>query len=82
MVPPAAGSCATTGRIQRFPCLQRIVLQWPGKNRGARLASAGDLRANCVPDALLDGAIPDYDSFLEQRRALMALKIKTWFHAL
>lgn len=41
-----------------------------------------NLRANCVPDSLLDGAIPDYDSFLEQRRALMALKIKTWFHAL
>jgi hypothetical protein len=37
---------------------------------------------NCIPETLLDGEIPSYDDFLEQRRALMAQKIKTWFHAL
>ncbi len=31
---------------------------------------------------MLDGEIPDYNDFLEQRRKLMALKIKTWFEAL
>jgi hypothetical protein len=41
-----------------------------------------NLRANCIPASLLDGAIPDYDDFLEERRKLMALKIKGWFEAL
>ena len=41
-----------------------------------------NLRMNCVPEELLDGEIPSYDDFLEQRRALMAQKIKIWFHAL
>jgi hypothetical protein len=41
-----------------------------------------NLRMNCIPEALLDGEIPSYDDFLEQRRALMAQKIKTWFHTL
>lgn len=41
-----------------------------------------NLRANCVPDSMLDGAIPDYDDFLEERRQLMALKMKAWFEAL
>jgi hypothetical protein len=41
-----------------------------------------NLRMNCVPEELFDGEIPSYDDFLEQRRALMAQKIKTWFHAL
>lgn len=41
-----------------------------------------NLRANCVPELLLDGDTPDYDDFLEERRKLMALKIRTWFEAL
>ena len=41
-----------------------------------------NLRANCLPESMLDGAIPDYGDFLEERRKLMALKIKTWFEAL
>jgi hypothetical protein len=41
-----------------------------------------NLRANCVPESLLDGDVPDYDDFLEERRKLMAMKIKTWFEAL
>jgi hypothetical protein len=40
------------------------------------------LRMSCLPESLLDGEIPDYDDFLEQRRKLMSLKIKTWFEAL
>jgi hypothetical protein len=31
---------------------------------------------------MLDGKIPDYDRFLEERRKLMALKIKSWFEVL
>jgi hypothetical protein len=41
-----------------------------------------NLRMSCLPDSLLDGEIPDYDHFLEERRKLMALKIKTWFGVL
>jgi len=41
-----------------------------------------NLRTHCVPDTLLDGTIPDYDEFLEERRRLMALKIKAWFEML
>jgi hypothetical protein len=40
------------------------------------------LRSSCLPESLLDGEIPEFDDFLEQRRKLMALKIKTWFEAL
>ena len=38
-----------------------------------------NLAAHCVPDALLAGHALDYDEFLEQRRKLMALKLKAWF---
>ena len=31
---------------------------------------------------MLGGAIPNYDDFLEERRKLMALKIKSSFEAL
>ncbi|QUW01275.1 DUF262 domain-containing protein [Chloracidobacterium sp. MS 40/45] len=41
-----------------------------------------NLRANCIPESLLDGRIPGYDEFLEERRKLMALKVKAWFEAL
>ncbi|HXR96850.1 MAG TPA: DUF262 domain-containing protein [Terriglobales bacterium] len=41
-----------------------------------------NLKANCLPESLLDGSMPQYDDFLEQRRKLMALKIKQWFEAL
>jgi len=44
-----------------------------------RAELSANLRMNCLPESLLDGIIPDYDSFLEQRRKLMALKIKQWF---
>ena len=41
-----------------------------------------NLRMNCLPESLLDGGVPTYDDFLEQRRKLMAQKIKTWFETL
>jgi hypothetical protein len=41
-----------------------------------------NLAMNCLPVSLLDGVIPTYDDFLEQRRKLMALKIKQWFEML
>lgn len=57
-----------------------------GKKKYGNNTSADDLRANlrmsCLPESLLDGEIPDYDDFLEERRTLMALKIKIWFEAL
>jgi len=57
-----------------------------GKKKYGGITDVADLRANlrmsCLPESLLDGEIPVYDDFLEARRKLMALKIKTWFEAL
>ena len=57
-----------------------------GEKKYGGITSADDLRANlrahCLPESLLDGEIPAYDDFLEERRKLMAQKIKTWFQAL
>lgn len=41
-----------------------------------------NLAMNCVPVALLDGAVPTFEVFLAERRNLMALKLKTWFGSL
>ncbi|MDR6539469.1 DUF262 domain-containing protein [Variovorax soli] len=41
-----------------------------------------NLRMNCIPESMLDGEVKGYEAFLEDRRKLMALKIKTWFEAL
>jgi len=41
-----------------------------------------NLRRHCIPDYMLDGEIPEYDVFLEDRRKLMALKMKKWFESL
>ena len=38
-----------------------------------------NLRMNCLPDSMLDGEIPSYSSFLEERRKLMADRIKVYF---
>ena len=43
---------------------------------------SANLRANCIPEAMLNGEIPSHDDFLEKRRRLMPLKIKSWFEAL
>jgi len=41
-----------------------------------------NLQVHCLPITLLDGKAPAYDEFLEERRRLMALKIKQWFEVL
>ncbi|HRH55425.1 MAG TPA: DUF262 domain-containing protein [Candidatus Paceibacterota bacterium] len=41
-----------------------------------------NLRANSIPDGMLDGDNLSYDDFLESRRKLMALKMKEWFKSL
>ena len=41
-----------------------------------------NLRMSCLPECLLDGEIPAFDDFLEQRRKLMAQKIKAYFEGL
>lgn len=41
-----------------------------------------NLQSHSLPETLLDGEIPDYDAFLEERRRTMSLKIKQWFEML
>lgn len=41
-----------------------------------------NLRINCLPESMIDGAIPSFDSFLDQRRKMMALRIKAYFEGL
>jgi hypothetical protein len=57
-----------------------------GPKKYGGIDAADEMRANlrmsCLPESLLDGGIPSYDDFLEERRKLMALKLKTWFEAL
>ena len=45
-------------------------------------AMRDNLRMNCIPETMLDGEIKDFNAFLEERRKLMALKIKAWFELL
>lgn len=57
-----------------------------GKKKYGGITDPDDLRASlrmsCLPESLLDGQIPAYDDFLEERRKLMAQKIRTWFTGL
>jgi len=57
-----------------------------GKKKYGGITDLYELRASlcmsCLPDSMLDGTIPAYDEFLEERRRLMAQKIKSWFEAL
>ena len=57
-----------------------------GKMKYGGITDRDELHANliqnCVPVAMLNGGIPDYDDFLVERRKLMAQKIKTWFEGL
>jgi len=41
-----------------------------------------NLRMSCIPEGMLDGDIREFGEFLEERRRLMALKIKAWFEIL
>lgn len=57
-----------------------------GRKKYGGIMDAEELRSNlrmsCVPESLLDGEAPAYDDFLEERRQLMARKIRTWFELL
>lgn len=57
-----------------------------GKKKYGGITDLADMRANmaasCIPRAMLEGSVPPYDEFLEERRKLMALKLKDWFQAL
>ena len=57
-----------------------------GKKKYGGITDLSDMKTNlrmhCLPESLLDGLIPSYDVFLEERRRLMALKIKQWFEVL
>jgi hypothetical protein len=57
-----------------------------GKKKYGGITSLADMKASlrmhCLPESLLVGEIPTYDDFLEERRRLMALKIKQWFEML
>jgi hypothetical protein len=54
-----------------------------GPKRYGGITDADELRANlrvsCLPESLLDGVVPNFEDFLEQRRRLMAQKIRSWF---
>ncbi len=41
-----------------------------------------NLASHCVPVEMLDGAVPGYEDFLDQRRRLMAAKLKKYFEQL
>jgi len=57
-----------------------------GKKKYGGITELDELRANlrmsCLPESLLDGEIPAYDDFLEERRKLMAQKIQIFFKGL
>lgn len=57
-----------------------------GKKKYGSITDLGELRANlaesCTPESILSVNVPDYDTFLEQRRKLMAAKIKVYFQTL
>jgi hypothetical protein len=48
----------------------------------AREELRANMRMSCLPESFIDGTIPSYEDFLEERRKLMSLKIKYWFEAL
>jgi len=39
-------------------------------------------KQNCIPESLLQGQVPTFEAFLEERRKLMALRVKTWVEGL
>jgi hypothetical protein len=57
-----------------------------GKKKYGGITDLDELKINlaetCIPEAMLSASVPDYDSFLEQRRKLMAAKIKVYFQTL
>lgn len=55
-------------------------IAYGGITDGVELAQ--NMAENCIPEALWKGEGMDYDSFLVERRKLMAARIKLWFEKL
>lgn len=57
-----------------------------GKRKYGGITDLAELKANlqenCIPETMLTDALPDYDAFLEERRRLMASRIKKYFKLL
>jgi hypothetical protein len=57
-----------------------------GRKKYGGITDLADMKANlrmqCLPESMIDGQILPFDDFLENRRQLMALKIKQWFEVL
>lgn len=57
-----------------------------GKKKYGGITSTDELRENlkmnCIPLEMLSGTIPTYEAFLDERRALMAQKLRKWFATL
>jgi hypothetical protein len=70
--------------IVYFSALKRQVaggqIAYGGITDGVELAQ--NMTENCIPEALWKGEGMDYDSFLVERRKLMAARIKLWFEKL
>jgi hypothetical protein len=45
-------------------------------------AMKDNFRMNCIPSRMLEGNVPPYDEFLEERRKLMATKLRDYFSKL
>ena len=57
-----------------------------GPKKYGGIIEQGEMRDNlamsCLPEVMLDGEIPNFGDFLEERRQRMAAKIKTYFEEL
>ncbi|MBK9443259.1 MAG: DUF262 domain-containing protein [Comamonadaceae bacterium] len=67
-----------------FGELAQQVSGYPARYGGIvdRQQLVDNLQANCLSPNMLNGEIKDFREFLEERRKLMALKIKCWFETL
>ena len=56
----------------------------PHKYGGIRDSKAlkSNMHANCIPESIFDMTIEDYDQFLEERRTLMARKMRDYYRSL
>ena len=41
-----------------------------------------NMKENCIPESIFDGTVKNYESFLEERRKLMAQKIRDYYSSL
>lgn len=77
---PSAGKRILIDGQQRVTALMASLLGREVLTKDYEMRA--NLRMSCLPESLLDGEILDYNDFLQERRRLMAQKIKTWFQAL